>query len=143
MCAFRLPHRPGEAKERRSDLPARLRASFQTARHLRATTRAVTMADRDFQNPHPRSRRAHLHFEIPSICLFAHPEAIERVAPDRPQRAHIRISDTVERVHGPSCEVAGHELLNAHAAVLAHTPRGGPHAKILSTPEHWTNPPRR
>ena len=76
------------------------------------------MRDRHFKDAQPGARRPHLHFEIPAIGVFAHREAHQRVAADRPKRAHIGVMDAVEQPHRPTHKPAGKELVSGHAAPL-------------------------
>src|SRR5437899_5215297 len=87
------------AGEGRDDARACPHGSRETSRHLRIAAAPPTVVDGNFQDAQPRSGGAHLHFDIPSIGELAHCELEQRLTPDRPQRAHIRVPNAIEEPH--------------------------------------------
>ncbi len=55
------------------------------------------MVHRHFENPEANSRGVHLHLQIPAIGLFAHPEPLERVAPNGPKWTHVGVTNAVKK----------------------------------------------
>src|SRR6202521_976882 len=72
-----------------------------------------------FQNAQSCTRGAHLHLEIPPVGFFLHPESIQRLPPDRPERTHVGIANTVEKSQKNAGDAAGEDLLEVHASRFA------------------------
>src|ERR1051326_1721580 len=107
-----------DARKCREDAPARLNGAAQAARNLGGPAGAAAMRDRHFEDAQSGARGPHLHFNVPPIAVFPHREAHQRVAADRPERAHIGVADAVEQPHRPPDDPAGEELMGGHAAPL-------------------------
>src|SRR3984893_3779945 len=107
------------AGEGRDDARACPHGSRETSRHLRIAAAPPTVVDRNLQNAQPRPRRAHLHFEIPSIGELAHGELEQGVTPDCAQRAHIGVAHAVKPPHAPTGHATGSELMPGDASLLA------------------------
>ncbi len=73
----------------------------------------------------PARAGAHLHFEIPTIRLFAHSEAIERAPPDGAKRSHVGEGNVIEKSEQTTRGAPGEDLLEVHAPgfTLAADPR--------------------
>src|ERR1700730_18478260 len=106
------------AGEGREDARACPHGPRVTCRHPRIAAAPATIVDRNLQDAQPRSRRAHLHFEIPSIGELAHGELEQRLAPDRPQRAHIGVAHAVKEPHAPTGHATGSELMPGDTSLL-------------------------
>src|ERR1043166_5659780 len=95
------------------------------------------MVDGDFENSQPGARSFHLHLEVPTVCLLAHPELFERNTSDRAKRTHVRVANTVKDGYQPTGKSAGEDLLEVHASRFALP--AGPRAddKILRASNDW------
>jgi hypothetical protein len=76
--------------------------------------------DRYFKYSESGPRGPHLHLEVPTVCLLAHREPFERIAPDRAKRTHIGIADAVQSEQSETGEPSGEDLRQVHAAWLAN-----------------------
>jgi hypothetical protein len=81
---------------------------------------AAAIADRHFQDAQARTRRSHLHFQIPTVGELAHAELQQRVAADGSKRAHVGIAHAVKQPGQNAGDAAGGKLVPGHAAWLAH-----------------------
>src|SRR3979411_1030016 len=84
-----------------------------------------------FQNAQSGTRGAHLHLEIPSVGFFLHPESIQRLPPDGPERTHIGIANTVEKSKENAGDAAGENLLKIHASRFPLSTRARTDHEIL------------
>src|SRR5262249_21901084 len=120
------------AGEGRDDARACVHGSAETSGHLRTAAAPPTVVDWNLQNAQTRSGGAHLHFDIPSIGQLAHPELEQRLAPDRPQGAHIRIAHPVKKPHAPAGQATGGELMPGDASPLALAARARSNHEIAA-----------
>src|SRR5258707_423877 len=81
----------GNADKGREDARARPNRSDQASRDFGIAAAPPMVIGGNLQDAQPRSRRSHLHLEIPAIGQLAHSKLHQRVAPDRTQGAHVRI----------------------------------------------------
>src|SRR5438067_7480860 len=107
-----------DAHKGRQDAPARPERAAQIARDLRHSASAAAMSDRQLDYAQPGASRPHLHLKVPAVGCFAHAEAHQRIAADRPERAHVGVMNPVEQAHREADHPAGKELMNGHAARL-------------------------
>src|SRR5438876_10468067 len=89
------------------------------------------MIHRHFQNAQSLSRCAHLHLEIPSVGFLLHPESIQRLPPDRPERTHVGVANTIEKSQKNAGNAAGEDLLEVHASRFALAARARTDHEIL------------
>src|SRR4051812_16939848 len=128
-----------DAKESGYNPRAGDKGSAQRSGDLGFAARPTTMIDRNFQNAQRGPRRAHLHFEVPSVGRLFHSQDLESVAPDGTKGAHIGIRNRIEQPQQPSGDAAGNDLLEVHAAALALPARAGPDDEILFAPPDWVD----
>src|SRR5204862_4733038 len=63
--------------------------------------------------------------------FFFHPKPVQRVTPDRAERTHVGIFDTVKQPQKKARALAGEDLLEIHAARLALSARPRADHEIL------------
>src|SRR2546430_3737624 len=129
----RAPSRlDGDSRNGREDARAGPTGSEEPPRPLGLAAAPPTIIDGNLQEAQPRSRRAHLHFKIPSIGQLAHSELEQRIAPDRTKRAHVRIACTVKEPHGPTRQAPRRELMPGDASGLAIAARARSDYEIIA-----------
>src|SRR5262245_16379704 len=111
----------GNAGKGGEDARARSNRSDKASRDFGTAAAPPVIIGGNLQDAQPRSRRPHLHLEIPAIGQLAHSKLHERVAPDRTQGAHVRILHAVKKPHAPTGDTPGRELVPGDASRLAIT----------------------
>src|SRR4029077_1763913 len=109
----------GNAGKGREDAHAGPNRSDETSRNLGIAAAPPMVIGGNLQYAQSRSRRSHLHLEIPSVGQLADSKLHERVAPDRTQGAHVRITHAVKKSHAPTGDPPGRELVPGDASGLA------------------------
>src|SRR5262249_42749926 len=88
-----------------------------------------------------RTRRFHLHFQIPAVSFLAHVQVCERIAPDGAKRAHVRVRNAVKQLRYPSDNSPGYHLLEIHAAWFTLPARArSDHEIVRSTRDRFYKP---
>src|SRR5438128_3226423 len=118
-----ISSRNRDSRKCRNDSRSGDEGSAQCARNFRDATSASTVIDRNFENSETGTSSFHLHFQIPAVSFFFHRQSVQRVAPNRAKRAHVRVAHAVQDRHQPSYEPAGEDLLKIHAAGFAPAAR--------------------
>ncbi len=77
----------------------RLDAAAEISRDLGGAAAAAAIGDRNFENAQAGAGGAHLHLDVPAIGHLAHAEREQRIAADRPERAHVGVAHAVEHPH--------------------------------------------
>src|SRR5262249_37405656 len=71
--------------------------------------------------------------------FFAHAERLQRVAPDRAQRTHVRVLDAVKQANGRADDVPRNNLVHPQAAGLTSSAQAGADDEIVAAREDGRN----
>jgi hypothetical protein len=65
------------------------------------------------------ARGAHLHFQVPPVCLLSHSELFEKVAPNGAKGTHVGVADSISQPEKETRDASREQLLKIHAARFA------------------------
>ena len=95
------------------------------------------MINRYFQNAQARSRRFHLHLQIPAIGLFTHREFLQSITPNCPKWGHVGVMDAIQCADQKSGQISGEYLLRVHAPCLAVSAGARTDHKVMCAVYDW------